>query len=479
MTKAAWQLHFKNKITDAENLYSQGATDVSLLLFCLRAKMLSATEYLHWAGNHYQVPVLSKDFFIQSPPSPSLLKKFQDQYPWSQEFLPIAEWDGLPVIAGLQLPDSMNFPAIFVLASHEDLENTWTAYKSSKKSETSDFSEMTAFAATVIAAKPDQDLFGEDGELILKDDSAENSESSEDESSSEESHESQDASEENSEEIPDGLFGDSIASGVPAPTLSFGGLSAKMIEPAVEPAVEPVMVEENSVVELPPLEARKEVDAMHVEQTRKGPRNSRPVLDTLPSDENTSIDAEPTPEPTSATTVPHAPVKTPQPPLGSPVSYFLEKVRKQNQANFDKEVLACFNQFKTFFKKSMLLAIGDKDRVIKPIMWEGGDYEVRKPSVVEFNLKTPSIFKIVSGTQKPYHGYIVLNDLNESFFESWNYGQIPDHVTIIPLMDQDLVVGMIVGLGEKSCYNKNVLQFSENAVKDLSLKILKTSAKAA
>ena len=127
----------------------------------------------------------------------------------------------------------------------------------------------------------------------------------------------------------------------------------------------------------------------------------------------------------------------------------------------------------------MLLAIGDKDRVVKPILWDGGDFDIKKPSMVEFSLKIPSIFRVVSGTQKPYHGYVVTNDLNEAFFESWNHGQIPDHVTIVPLMDNDLVVGMLMGFGEKAAYNKSVLQFSENAAKELSEKILRSHAKAA
>jgi hypothetical protein len=123
----------------------------------------------------------------------------------------------------------------------------------------------------------------------------------------------------------------------------------------------------------------------------------------------------------------------------------------------------------------MLLAIGDKDRLVKPLLWDDG-FEVQNPPNSEFNLKTPSIFKIVSGTQKPYHGYVVLNDLNESFFESWNHAQIPDHVTIVPMLEGDLVVGMLMGFGEKSSGNRTVLQFAEKVAKDLSKTIFKNSS---
>ncbi len=68
---------------------------------------------------------------------------------------------------------------------------------------------------------------------------------------------------------------------------------------------------------------------------------------------------------------------------------------------------------------------------------------------------------MVVSTQKPFHGYISLNEINEKFFEDWNQGRIPDHVTITPILVEEKLVGMLVGFAEKSAYNKVSLHLAE------------------
>lgn len=221
-----------------------------------------------------------------------------------------------------------------------------------------------------------------------------------------------------------------IAAPIPTPTA------------APEPVVAPAAAEGTPKAEPSPL--------------KKGPRSVEPVLG--------GPLANPVPPP-------QAPVKPTMMTSGI-AAYYLEKLRNQNQSTFDLHVNASLQQLKPFFKKAMILAVGDKDSFVKPLVWDK-DFENQKPQSVEFNIKTPCIFKVVSGTQKPYHGYVIVNDLNESFFEAWNQGQVPDHVTIVPLLDGENVVGMLMGIGEKSSYNKNVLHFTEDIAKDLSKKILK------
>jgi len=497
MNHISWQEHFKNKIKDAENLYIKDSTEVSLLLFCLRAKILSSQEYLEWACEAYQLPILSEKFFTLNTPTAEFFKKYQSSFTWSLECVPVAEWDGALIVACLETPTNFNTsePAIFVLTSYENLEKVWKSYQQKPKSsaDVADMTDMTALAATVVNAKNDKPLFDQNGELILQDDSDDSSEGSPEEVVVEGEEKSESPSEEHESGMPEGFFSDNEA---PKPILSATPVSlAPSLKTALDLPEEQTKtgpVEEEMIHhDFPSLPAEEEIPAalseasglsvMHEEMLKKGPRTSVPLsaIDTLPSDDDEQV-GEPQTDVRSLSSLappavsgnfPSAPVK-PTTSQGISAAYFLEKVRKQNQAQFDKEILAGFNQFKTFFKKSMLLAIGDKDRLVKPLMWDGG-FDVKKPQISEFDLKTPSIFKIVSGTQKPYHGYVIINDLNESFFESWNHGQIPDHVTIVPLLDGDLVVGMLMGFGEKSNYNKSVLQFSENIARGLSDKLLK------
>jgi len=498
MTRAHWQDHFTSALQNAESLYSKETTTVSLLMFCLRSKLIPGIEYLEWAKENFQLPVISEKYFQVHKPKAELFKKWQKAYKWSNECLPIAEWDGVLIIACLEIPENYDNanPTSFVLASHEVLDQTWNTYNKSERVSSApmgiDLADMTALAATVVAPAAkipsDENLFDADGGLVLKDDAHSEEEHSEESESSEESPEGIELSgEDEASGSPEGLFGDA-----PAPNIE---PLTKNIEPTTNfTKTEPLpfismnmdVTKELRIADIPP--EKKTVAAET--PPKKGPRSVEAIMN---FGEKTAIDQIPSmddleeipdhevqfPDKKHISPVVHAtsgdfpsaPVKSTMNPQGT-VAYFLEKVRKQGKDQFDKDVIASFQHMKTFFKKSILLAIGDKDRLVKPLLWDGA-FDGQKPMTSEFSLKTPSIFRVVSGTQKPYHGFVVVNDLNESFFESWNHGQIPDHVTIVPLMDGDHVVGMLMGFGEKASYNKNVLSFTENVAKGLSTKLFK------
>jgi len=451
MTKTSWQEHFKSSIENAENLYSKDSTNVSLLLFCLRAKMIPIHEYLEWAKENFELPVLSSQFFKIHQPKKEFFKIWQKIYNWSPECLPIAEWDGALIIACLEIPqDYKNLnPTIFVLASHQVLDTTWEIYQKSDRSAENDFTDMTALAATVVATSPfaagkEQSYLSDDISLVLEDHAeSEHSEESSEEKPSEETH-----------EAIEGL----LDLETPAPVIPLNDLAPKKGPRSSEPIMNITIADLNEktrIDNLVPVEDEIDLEAPPMPERK----NISPM----------SPNAAPS---AAAGPLPTAPVRPISSVGGETASYLLEKVRKVGRDQFDKDAHASFQQLKTFFSKSMLLAIGDKDRMVKPLLWDHG-FDSAEGGAPEFNLKTPSIFRIVSGTQKPFHGFVTVNDLNESFFESWNHGQIPDHVTLVPLLDGDLVVGMLMGLGEKSNYNKNVLNFTENVAKELSLKILK------
>ena len=541
MTNTSWQQQFKNQIKDAEALYqnavAEGSFDGTLLFYCLKKGVLTSEEYLDWARETHQIAVLSESFFTKHPPTLEVFAKYRSKFLWTEQCLPIAEWEGQPIVACLEIPTDYSGQAIFLLTAYENLESTWstwtasTAIGSLEAPEEIDLSAMTAIGDS--PQDSSDHLINTDGELKLQDEEDKEDEAAQEMALSEDSGVS-----------PEGFLKDVSDTGSSVPLSinnNFVGITLKPLTPppipenthSIDTAVvmevsmqepsmlhllevpaneaaaikailpkaaidlistsvelHPVLVDENSALTAqkprtnPP---QKEHDSGLVtiqEMVKKGPRTSRPLaLDSLPLDDDQIVETDTQKRVLSAFAtaedLPKAPMKRTQTPIVGAAAYLLEKIRKAQPEKFDKEVIACFNQCKTFFKKSMLLAIGDKDRVVKPILWEGGDFDIKKPSMVEFSLRIPSIFRVVSGTQRPYHGYVVTNDLNEAFFEAWNHGQVPDHVTIVPLMDNDLVIGMLMGFGEKACYNKSVLNFSENAAKELSRKILKSHIRAA
>ncbi len=133
--------------------------------------------------------------------------------------------------------------------------------------------------------------------------------------------------------------------------------------------------------------------------------------------------------------------------------------------DFDVFMQDLFEDLHGQYKKGLLLRVTQN----KAIPWKW-DKNFMTPSEIQaLSLMTPSIFRIVSKTKKPYHGYVVLNDINEKFFDDWNQTEVPDHITITPVILQDTVVAMLMGFGDKSIHSKASLQLAEK----LSSKIVK------
>lgn len=119
---------------------------------------------------------------------------------------------------------------------------------------------------------------------------------------------------------------------------------------------------------------------------------------------------------------------------------------------------------KNFSKCMLLVAQPDKNNeVLKPYKWNSR-FSKSNPSAkaTAIPLNLPSPFRVIFRTQKSYHGYIVPNDQNDQFFAEWNESQIPDHMTLSPILVDDVVVGAILGLGDKNADNKATLLQTEH-----------------
>src|SRR5690606_26957692 len=108
MAQNAWIEHFNQQLQGLEEFRQTSGSSLSLLAYAFDQQRLSSEEYLSWAINHYQIPRLQRRFFTEAPPSNEIFAKWSHHYAWSQECLPIAEWDGSLIVACLQPPE--NFP---------------------------------------------------------------------------------------------------------------------------------------------------------------------------------------------------------------------------------------------------------------------------------------------------------------------------------------------------------------------------------
>ncbi len=170
------------------------------------------------------------------------------------------------------------------------------------------------------------------------------------------------------------------------------------------------------------------------------------------------------------------PVKTEAVAVNSDVTRIsINTLNSVPQEKMDPWMEKLFSELGAHYEKSMiLLKSGDQ---IKPWRWSS-QFAPTTPSITSVTLLQPSPFRIVHRTHKPFHGYVVPNDLNNKFFAQWNNAQTPEHLTIAPVMVKDHVIGMLLAIGAKTADTKACLHLTESLANSIAAQI-KSGEKAA
>lgn len=478
MSQQAWFEHFKEQLQGLTESYEQSGSPLSLLAYCLQENRLSVESYLHWAMTHYSLPQIQSSFFSETPISQEMFAKWATHYPWSTECLPVAEWDGSLIIACLQPPqDFPQYPASgFILAQPSDLERAWNSLHATTKDAQSQKVEEAPEGFNLQTTTPkststDQGFSLEDlGEVAQG-----NSDSHSEEVLSLDGEPA-------AEEALEGLFdGPTVVSLMPlseaaSPTMENEN-SNMIVDPAAVQSGE-ILVSNSSEDSSSFGEPIAELDSSN-EATVVAPQESMLVSGSSMSSDANPDKAIPQPEipppPQSSFPPPfeesfgNKPIPIMPRPAGvakpsmNPVAsanFTLERIKRKNSQVVAEKIKSTLSEMKVHFEKSMILTLDDSESQLTALAWDE-NFKDMKDTGLRISLQTPSIFNIVASTQKPFHGYISLNEVNEKFFEGWNAGVIPDHVTITPLVIADKVVGMILGIADKSAYNKVSLNLAE------------------
>ncbi|UXR63601.1 hypothetical protein EZJ49_10990 [Bdellovibrio bacteriovorus] len=474
MSHHLWFEHFKEQLQGLTEAFEQSGTHLSLLAYAIKEQRLSSEAYLQWAMTHHRLPLLQSRFFTETPVSQEMFAKWATHYPWSAECLPVAEWDGSLIVACLQPPqDFPSFPSsILVFATYENLEQVWKQLHPER--EQAPAVEAAPEGIDLSLSTPQKkksDSFSFDDLGVAAEGSSPNFEPlSSDELSVEGTP----------EEKLDGLFD--------GPTvIRLEALSAASEEaPAIETAAAPTADLELSL-DIPETELKTTIMPLPAVT----PAAAAPVVEEAPAVviEPVAAQAQESPAPKKATPPPppksdlpppfedsfsNRPIAiTPRPagvakPTINPVAtghFALDKIKKKNAAALNDKVKLVLSEMKAHFEKSMILTLDEQETQMIAFAWDE-NFKGMKDTSMRFPLQVPSIFSIVASTQKPYHGYISLNETNEKFFEGWNQGRIPDHVTITPIIINEKMVGMLMGFAEKSAYNKVSLNLAEKLSTD-------------
>ncbi|WP_374080326.1 hypothetical protein [Bdellovibrio bacteriovorus] len=473
MSLHAWFEHFKEQLQGLTESFEQSGSPLSLLGYALKEQRLRSDEYLNWAMTHYKLPKLQSRFFTETPLSQEMFAKWATHYPWSVECLPVAEWDGSLIVACLQPPqDFPSMPSsIIVFARFEDLQEAWRKFHP----------EKTAATPTASASSEAPDGIDLSIATVTKQGSGDSFSFEDlgvnDTAQSSPSLEVLDESAEKSEERMDGLFD--------GPTvIRLEALTPKEETPTNSNPVIEVVSTDDALQELSAeLEPKTQVDELVLnEEPAPAVAAKAPIVAASPVSESSAPKKASIPPPPPKSEMPppfedsfgNKPIPIVPRPAGvakptiNPVAsgnFALDKMKKKNAPLLNEKIKQVLSEMKVHFEKSMILTLDEQETQLTAFAWDE-NFQGMKDTSMRFPLQTPSIFNIVASTQKSFHGYISLNEINEKFFEGWNQGRIPDHVTISPIIVNEKLVGMLMGFAEKSAYNKISLNLAEKLSTD-------------
>lgn len=443
-----WSQQFQSSLTDFENKYKSAQTHMSPLAFALSQKIIPADQYLKWAQTSYHLPIITDEYFNAHLPSIEDWKSWKSEYQWSEEIVPIGIWDGHLLVACIEIPSQ--FPAafypIFLLADFKNTQRTFQFYKNTDKGSES------AKKLKDLIQQPEPAIAKKEKEFEILE-------------LSDEAHPAMATEEElvlATEEQPEGLnLNFSGVAPIPSPPSALESITSD--KKPVTTAVEVISFDSLDILSTPPKEEISlkfsNVDVNSSVSLKKPERETTTGL-TSTGMTSTKIGGI-----TNNTTIGAQLPSAIQNEINKGLPYFIA-IKKDNPTNFENITQSYFSKVTNLFDKFILIAIDPSELHAVPVSWSD-NISPRSKDLEKLDLTEPSIFKTVASTLKSYHGYIVLNESNEKFFEFWNQGQVPGNITMVPLIIRNKLVGMWMGLGESHTYNWATLKQMETRSKEL------------
>lgn len=403
MENIFWQSQFPQVYERVKQLPEAGQTPPSeWLLLALEHELLTSEDYLAAAQRYFGLAILNDPFFTEQF-SPEIYEKYKNEFNWSAQSLPIFEWDGVVFVACLdphQVPSDLETTYRPLLASQQGLKWAWKKVNSGS-------SETLESVPSQQQNSAEQNLF----DLIDTPLSSEEEPVSSEESASLEGDQNHDF------EMPEGLsFGSSSPPSSTSPDDDEGIFGLPTQPPPAPSAVK---------LAPPPPPAG-------------GPSASVPVAPPVPK-------APPrAPAPPLVAVAPPPPIVEAPAPTPETITAYVKKEISTPTQEIEEELMLCFAKaFQTYRNLMILKVVGDS---VIPYRW---DPSYRPPRTMSpIGLAEPSIFRIVTTTEKPFHGSVTTNAVNSQFFESWFGGHQPLWVTIIPLFFDNTLVGLLLAASD-------------------------------
>lgn len=441
----SWKSEFKEQLQLLEGNPLTGGDEALLLCYALENQIIPEDQYMAWAQKQTLRARIAPVFFSERPAPVHLFQKFREKMPWSKALLPVGEWDGHLLVAGILVPENLPKDVLFFFAAPQSLMKYYDAFFGQSSP---GIGEHTM--AQVQASKPVPSFEGSleiapsssvSPELVLIDGEAFEPEASPTEDSILSEQPADDRLDLNFDSGPSvSLDFTSLSATAPSDSVQIQDLESESTQP---PPVDEIKFEDSAIIAAPP-----EVKAVPTE------------IKAVPAEVKTvsnAVKATPTVVPDTPVSENSVVLQTPTGIKGkNQVGYYLSQWNTKTLSSTFKDA---FEKMKTHFDRCLILSLSDDDQKAKVLFWDSLFQEPQQDFPVQ--LRNSSIFYIAAKTAKPFHGPISINEENEKFFECWNRGKIPAHTTLIPIIVQDQVIALLMGIGESSAYNRATLHFAE------------------
>jgi hypothetical protein len=431
----------------------------SLLLWCLESGKIDEAIYLQWASETFAMPVINKEFFAHLPTPPEqLLKLLSNNQIWTRHCFPIHSWDGVLFIGCDQKGPELSFemPTQMVLAPPSELHKLWQAVHAQAVT-----APPVTVAAPVAIAKPiatatpvtvarpapspalDSMSRPKGATLSLEDMLG--------------SVAVPEATTEPAEKTP---------ASIPLEPAAPEGLRAAA--PEVAQMTGPLGLK----LPFPNLKTAPKITGPPTTPT-KPKVTAAPAISIA---EPATLIAEPIAKPAPVAAIRMTPelatASAPISPLTNEVTENHEVTAVHYQSG-GEEILAKINPP---FEKAIVL--GFADAKLKPMLWTAGWTPMSGAPDTEILLEQPSIFKIVHDSVLPYHGYVAGCDINDAFFQQWNNGEQPKHITMVPITLNRKLIGMILATANEDPMPLSTLEKLERVSLDFSNSIIRDQVAA-
>jgi hypothetical protein len=407
------------------NEWSALAPDgVPLIVWLLQEGHVSPGAYLDWAKEHYQLPVVSPEYFTDAF-DPSSARDLQVHFDleWRPWFFPVESWDGITLVACVTPPEHIPANARFILADPATLQNVWSLLAST-------------VTATSFKMPPIPSLENSDEQLppALPD-------------------------------IPEGLTN----AGTKPFTLNLD------LDQLGAPAEPPPMPEAPEGLKATPPEFKLDLpdfpsDEPVAQVPEPVPMRAAPVQPEIPP---------PTPQERmnddlSVVKVPSIAAKAEAVKAKAKPGAAGKKVSSLEQ---DALIDEAFVKLKKIYQHCFLMKC--TDATAKLYRWDDSLNPANDGKSVSIDLAFPTFFRIIYKTQLPYHGYLVDSPAHRDFFSELQITDLPGCVTGIPLRDGNQLVGVLVCVGAEELQKLDVLKKVEEAVAPVVESLTQSWVKAA